>query len=169
MITTSVAAMLAVAPLAFAQTTVPAPSATPSADSSAGQGDKVSNHVLPGQHRATDLDGASVYDRENANLGDIKDMIIDADGRVVAVVLNVGATLGMGGKFVAVPFRDLKIAGDGGGRPRITISLTKEQLKSAQAFELGERSTTGTSKAPSDRTAPAGRTAPAERTPPANR
>jgi len=159
MITTSFAAMLAVAPLAFAQTTTPSPSTTRPAAGS----EKMGNHVMPGQHRATDLDGASVYDRQNANLGDIKDMIIDAEGRVVAVVLNVGATLGMGGKFVAVPFRDLKITGDGGGRPRVTISMTKEQLKSAQAFELGERSSSGTSKPP------AGRTAPAERTPPANR
>ena len=58
------------------------------------------NHLLPGQIRATEMNGAIVYDRDNQKLGDIKDIILDRDGRVAAVILNVGATLGAGGKYV---------------------------------------------------------------------
>src|SRR5438477_4308527 len=35
------------------------------------------NHLMPGQIRATDMNGASVYDKDNQKIGDIKDIILD--------------------------------------------------------------------------------------------
>jgi hypothetical protein len=106
------------------------------------------NHLLPGQLRATEMYGAAVYDRENQNLGDIKDIILDRDGRVAAVILNVGATLGMGGKSVAVAINDLKVTNDN-NKPRFTVAMTKDQLKAAQAYDLNEKSApTGASTPP---------------------
>ena len=103
------------------------------------------NHLLPGQIRATEMNGAIVYDRDNQKLGDIKDIILDRDGRVAAVILNVGATLGAGGKYVVVVMSDVKVTSDN-NKPRFTIMLTKDQLKAAQAYELNEKS--GTSAPP---------------------
>ena len=107
------------------------------------------NHLLPGQLRATEMNGAAVYDRDNQNLGDIKDIILDRDGRVAAVILKIGATLGVGGKSVAVAMNDLKVTNDN-NKPRFTVALTKDQLKAAHAYDLNEKSAaTRTSTRPS--------------------
>src|SRR5205807_9896447 len=90
--------------------------------------------LQPGQIRATQMDGATVYDAQNQKVGDIKDIILDRDGKVAAVVLDVGAVLGVGGKYVAVSMNDLKITQDNNSnKPRFTADITKDQLKAAQA------------------------------------
>jgi hypothetical protein len=123
----------------------------------------VATQLQPGQIRATQMDGATVYDAQNQKVGDIKDVIIDRDGKVAAVVLDVGAFLGVGGKYVAVGMNDLKITQDSSNKPRFAVDMTKDQLKAAQAFDLNARSTsTGTSTPPANR--PTTTTAPA--TPP---
>ena len=86
----------------------------------------------------------------------MKLIILDRDGKVAAVVLDVGAFLGIGGKYVAVSMNDLKITQDNNNsnKPRFTVDMTKDQLKAAQAYDLNEKTgPTGTSTAPStDRT-----------------
>ena len=113
-----------------------------------------SNHLMPGQLRVTQIDGATVYDAQNRNIGDVKDMILDRDGKVAAVVLDVGSFLGVGGKFVAIGMNDLKVTfqNDDMTKPRFSLDMTKEQLKSAQAFDLNNknapRNATGSSTPP---------------------
>jgi sporulation protein YlmC with PRC-barrel domain len=125
----------------------------------------VATQLQPGQIRATQMDGATVYDTQNQKVGDIKDIIIDKDGKVVAVVLDVGAFLGVGGKYVAVSMNDLKITQDNSNKPRFAVDMTKDQLKAAQAFELNPRNTsTGTTTPP-----PANRPATDTTTPPPKR
>src|SRR5205807_5528779 len=93
--------------------------------------------LQPGQIRATQMDGATVYDTQNQKVGDVKDIILDRDGKVAAVVLDVGAFLGIGGKYVAVSMNDLKITQDNNSnKPRFTVDMTKDQLKAAQAYDL---------------------------------
>jgi len=98
------------------------------------------------------MNGATVYDKDNQNLGDIKDIILDKDGRVAAVILNVGATLGMGGKYVAVAMNDIKVTTEN-NKPRFSVSMTKDELKSARPTTFTDKSgPTGTSTPPpSDR------------------
>jgi PRC-barrel domain protein len=105
------------------------------------------NHLLPGQLRVTEMTGATVYDNKGQNIGSIKDIILDGEARVAAVVLNVSGTLGMGGRYVAVGINDLKIA-DTNGKPRFTVDLLQEQLRTAQTYDLNEAKRTGTSTAP---------------------
>lgn len=146
--TAAFAVMLAATmPLAYGQTTPPT---SPAISAS------VAKHVMPNQVRMTQMNGATVYDADNANLGDIKDLVLEADGRVAAVVLNVGATLGVGGRYVAVPMKDIKITKDNNDKPRFAINMTKDQLKSAQAFDLNEPKS-GTSTAPKPVNPPADR------------
>jgi len=110
---------------------------------------------MPGQIRATQMDGATVYDAQGKNIGDIKDMILDKEGKVTAVVLDVGSFLGMGGKHVAVGMNDMKVDFDNNNKPKFSINMTKDQLKAAQAFDLNEKTaTTGSSTAPGARTVP---------------
>src|SRR5438270_6490509 len=105
--------------------------------------------LQPGQIRATQMDGSTIYDSQNQKVGDIKDIILDKDGKVAAVVLDVGAFLGIGGKYVAVGMNDLKITQENNNKPRFAVDMTKDQLKSAQAYELNPRSaSTGTTTPP---------------------
>ena len=115
--------------------------------------------LQPGQIRATQMDGSTVYDTQNQKVGDIKDIILDRDGKVAAVVLDVGAFLGMGGKYVAVAMNDLKITNDNNSnKQRFTVDMTKDQLKAAQAYDLNANTNaprTGTSTPPADTNRPA--------------
>lgn len=147
--TSAFAAVLAVSmPVAFAQTTTNTAPKTTSETATTHTGVST-NHIMPGQIRATQMDGSTVYDTQNRNIGDVKDMILDKDGKVAAVVLDVGSFLGVGGKFVAIPMNDLKITFDNNNKPRFAVDMTKEQLKSAQAYDLNEKTgSTGSSTAP---------------------
>ena len=143
--TAAFALLMAASLPVYAQTSSSTPS-TPPARVAATQ-------LQPGQIRATQMDGATVYDTQNQKVGDIKDVIIDRDGKVAAVVLDVGAFLGVGGKYVAVSMNDLKITQDNNtNKPRFTVDMTKDQLKAAQAFDLNARNTsTGTTTPPARR------------------
>jgi sporulation protein YlmC with PRC-barrel domain len=100
--------------------------------------------IQPDQIRASKVVGSAVYDVHNRKIGDVKDLVLDRDGRVAAVVVDVGAFLGMGGKFVAVNLRDFKT-----DHNRLTLDLTKEQLQQAQNYQLENRNTgAGTSASP---------------------
>lgn len=117
----TIAALLAgslVAAPAFAQT--PAPKGSASQPPAAGQPAagqpgqaRAAQQPLaapsPGQMLGSDLEGTSVYGANNENIGDISDVVIDREGRVVAVIVGVGGFLGIGEKDVAVPFRALEI------------------------------------------------------------
>ena len=152
-------AMLALSMPVYAQTTSN-PSTAPSARGAA-------THTLqPGQIRGSEMIGSSVYDTQNRDIGKIKDVILDHQGKVDMVVLDVGAFLGMGGKYVAVPMRDLKTANEN-GKVRWKTDMTKEQLQQARAFDLGSTTSAGTSVPPSSSsptTPPRSTTAPS--TPP---
>ena len=156
--TAAFALLMAASLPVYAQTSSSSPS-TPPARVAATQ-------LQPGQIRATQMDGATVYDTQNQKVGDIKDVIIDRDGKVAAVVLDVGAFLGVGGKYVAVSMNDLKITQDNNtNKPRFAVDMTKDQLKAAQAFDLNARNTsTGTTTPPANR--PTNSTTTAPGTPP---
>ena len=84
-----------------------------------------------GELQASKLIGSTVYDVQNQNIGSVKDIVLDKAGRVTAVVVDVGAFLGAGGKYVAVSLNDLKMNND-----RLTLDRSKDQLKSAPAYQL---------------------------------
>src|SRR5262245_34738469 len=52
------------------------------------------------QVRTSKMVGSTVYDRQNRDIGNVKDIILDKDGKVAGVVVDVGSFLGMGGKYV---------------------------------------------------------------------
>jgi hypothetical protein len=54
------------------------------------------------------LIGTNVYDPQNEKIGDIKQLMIDKDGKVDMVVIGVGGFLGMGEHDVAVKWSELK-------------------------------------------------------------
>jgi sporulation protein YlmC with PRC-barrel domain len=85
--------------------------------------------------RTSQLVGAKVYNNANENIGSIEDIILKPDGSVDEVVLSVGGFLGMGDKYVAVPFSDLKITRDGSSLKIVTLA-TKDSLKALPAYQF---------------------------------
>lgn len=61
------------------------------------------------QFRSSDLVGQPVYNLDDEDIGDIGDLIMDRNGKAVAVVIDVGGFLGMGVSEVAVPFSALRL------------------------------------------------------------
>jgi sporulation protein YlmC with PRC-barrel domain len=85
--------------------------------------------------RTSKLVGSKVYNNANENIGSIDDIILKPDGSMDEVVLSVGGFLGMGDKYVAVPFSNLKITQDGNGFKVVTDG-TKDSLKALPAYQF---------------------------------
>jgi sporulation protein YlmC with PRC-barrel domain len=116
------ALFLAAVPLAYAQ---PAARDTTVAMVSS------SGIIQSDQIRASKMIGSSVYDVQNRDIGKVQDVILNPDGRVAAVIIDIGTFLGMGGKDVAVHLSDIKADNN-----RLTLDMTKEQLQQAQNYQL---------------------------------
>jgi sporulation protein YlmC with PRC-barrel domain len=86
--------------------------------------------------------GSTVYSTADENVGDINDLVFDADGKINAAVIGVGGFLGMGEKDVAVPLNKITMSKDENGAVKYVISATREQLDAAPAFDK-TRMTTG--------------------------
>jgi sporulation protein YlmC with PRC-barrel domain len=71
----------------------------------------------------------NVYDAKGDKVGDIESVIVDTNGKVQSVVLNVGGWLSTD-KRISVPWKDLKSTSDG----KITTSMTKEQADAAAGY-----------------------------------
>jgi sporulation protein YlmC with PRC-barrel domain len=115
------AIIAAAAPGAYAQTsTMPAMHAA------------VTSHIIQSDEvRASKMVGSTVYDLQNRNIGKVSDLVLNKNGSVDVVVLDVGSFLGMGGKYVAIPISDLKTDNN-----RLTLDRTKEQLQQMAAYQL---------------------------------
>jgi hypothetical protein len=82
--------------------------------------------------------------RASKMIGSVDDVILNKDGKVDAVVIDVGSFLGMGGKDVAVLPSDIKTDNN-----RLTLDRTKEQLQQMAAYNLENKNTgAGTSTSP---------------------
>ena len=105
----------------------------------------LTNHMIQSDEvRASQMIGSSVYDVQNRDIGKIKDLVLNKDGAVDVVVLDVGSFLGMGGKYVAIPISDIKTDNN-----RLTLDRTKEQLQAMAPYELENKDTgAGTSTSP---------------------
>ena len=126
---TALAVALALAAPAYAQTT------TAPRDSTQPMRQNTTFTTQSGQLRAGEMIGSTVYDVHNRDIGSVKDIVLDRDGKVAGVVVDVGSFLGVGGKYVAVALNDIKMDNN-----RLTLDRTKEQLQSAQAYPLDNNS-----------------------------
>lgn len=94
--------------------------------------------------RASKMIGSTVYDLQNRDIGKVSDLVLNKDGAVDVVVLDVGSFLGMGGKYVGIPISDIKTDNN-----RLTLDRSKEQLQQMAAYQLENPDTgAGTSTSP---------------------
>lgn len=91
------------APAVLAQTNPP-PALSSAKAAPAGSLEKVN-----GALRASEVVGANVYNDEGAVVGTVNDILLGEQGGAQNVVLSVGGFIGLGTRYVSVPFSELKI------------------------------------------------------------
>jgi sporulation protein YlmC with PRC-barrel domain len=85
--------------------------------------------------RAEDLVGTTVYGADDANVGEIGDVLLTADGKIDAYLVDVGGFLGIGEKEVAIGSDNLAFMTDNDGNKYLYTTFTKEQLDAAAAYD----------------------------------
>ena len=76
----------------------------------------------------------NVYDTSDNTIGEVSDVLLDKDGHVTAVILSVGGFLGLGAKYVSVPFNALRMT-EKDGKRYLVMDTTKEALTSAPGYQ----------------------------------
>lgn len=96
---------------------------------------KVEHNDGPGPRLmgADTLIGNDVYNYQEEDLGDIKEIMLDVpNGNISYAVLSYGSFLGMGEKLFAVPWSALKLDTV---NKRFLLDIDKDRLKDAPGFE----------------------------------
>ena len=92
----------------------------------------------------SDLIGATVKNPEGESLGSIQELVFDLqDAKIKNVVVSMGGLLGIGAKWVAIPWQEVTPQSDG---KAVIVAMGKEDLKNAPEW-----------KKPVDETIPPGR------------
>ncbi|WP_131802660.1 PRC-barrel domain-containing protein [Limimaricola pyoseonensis] len=83
----------------------------------------------------SDLEGSTVYGVNDERIGDIGDIMVDADGQIENVIVEVGGFLGIGEKPVSIAFDQMTMLRSEAGEVRVFIEATEEQLESMEEVE----------------------------------
>jgi hypothetical protein len=92
---------------------------------------KVDPTSLATGYRTSKVVGSTVVNEANETVGTIDDLIVTPNEKVPFAVLSVGGFLGMGTKYVVVPFSALEVR----DKKMVLPGATKESLKSLPAFK----------------------------------
>jgi sporulation protein YlmC with PRC-barrel domain len=80
--------------------------------------------------------GLDVYNNDNKDIGTIKDIALNPNGRTNAYILSVGGFLGVGDRYVAVSPSAVKVTyNDSDKKWHATMNATADQLKAAPEFK----------------------------------
>ncbi|WP_208436033.1 PRC-barrel domain-containing protein [Bartonella phoceensis] len=82
---------------------------------------------------ASSLIGANVYNIENENIGEVKDIIL-RENNIAGFVIAVGGFLGMGESYVVVSPETIQMTNDY-GKWKLITNATKDSLKKAPTFK----------------------------------
>jgi len=143
------------------QATSPSASSTASTPSTSGA--KFVSSQQTNQWLSSKFIGIDVVGTDDKKIGDVSDVLFDQQGKVEAYVVGVGGFLGIGAKDVALAPSAFQPVKDNNNNERLKLSMTKEELEKAPAFERKQEpraTTTGaatpTSGSPRPAGAPAG-------------
>jgi sporulation protein YlmC with PRC-barrel domain len=138
-------------------TTPPSPSTPPSSSSQYGQpGASSSSASQAGPSAqgvtvdASSIIGAPVRSPQGKDIGKVERLMVDPkDGRIRTVVVQMGGTLGIGGKSVSMPWESVKLAQDG---DTIVVSAEQQMLEQAPAASprTDSKSDSSNGKSPND-------------------
>lgn len=92
---------------------------------------KVDLQTLATGYRTSKVVGSAVVNEANDTIGTIDDLIVTPNEKVPFAVLSVGGFLGMGTKYVVVPYSSLQIA----NKKMMLPGATKDSLKALPEFK----------------------------------
>ena len=92
----------------------------------------------PSEMRVAKLIGVPVQNNAGETVGGINDVVLQANGQAVAIVIGVGGFLGMGEKNVAVPYSAVAITTAADGTRSAVVNAAKAALMAAPAY-ISER------------------------------
>ena len=81
----------------------------------------------------TDWYKQNVYDRSDNKIGEIVDLLVDHDGKNVAILISAGGFLGIGDKTVAVPFNAVRFRKKDNNW-QLLMNTTKDALQKAPGY-----------------------------------
>jgi sporulation protein YlmC with PRC-barrel domain len=85
-----------------------------------------------GQVLATRLMDRDIYSSDDVEIGEIEDLVLDAQGKAVVAVIEVEGRLGFTDKYVAIPYA--QITPSATDRKRATVPMTRDQIKALAGF-----------------------------------
>ena len=88
----------------------------------------------PAEWMAHRLVGTKVLNAQADIVGDVNDVVVDANGTVSAIVIGVGGFLGVGDKDVAVPLKSIQIGEVVNGSRVVLLDVSKDALKAAPTY-----------------------------------
>jgi hypothetical protein len=92
---------------------------------------KVDPQSLATGYRTSKMVGSTVVNEANETVGTIDDLIVTPSEKVPYAVLSVGGFLGMGTKYIVVPFSALEVKDN----KMVLPGATKDSLKSLPEFK----------------------------------
>src|SRR5450631_2134320 len=92
---------------------------------------KVDPTTLATGYRTSKVVGSTVVNEANETVGTIDDLIVTPTEKVPFAVLSVGGFLGMGTKYVVVPFNTLQVR----DKQMVLPGATKDSLKALPEFK----------------------------------
>jgi sporulation protein YlmC with PRC-barrel domain len=92
---------------------------------------KVDPQTLATGYRVSKVVGSTVVNEMNETVGTIDDLIVTPSEKVPFAVLSVGGFLGMGKKYVVVPYSSLQVK----DKQMVLPGATKDSLKSLPDFK----------------------------------
>ena len=92
---------------------------------------KVDPATLATGYRTSKVVGSTVVNEANETVGTIDDLIVTPTEKVPFAVLSVGGFLGMGSKYVVVPFSSLQVK----NKQMVLPGATKNSLKALPEFK----------------------------------
>jgi sporulation protein YlmC with PRC-barrel domain len=78
--------------------------------------------------------GATIYSSDDENVGEISEVVLTQDGKIDAVVVDVGGFLGIGAKSVAIAFDALDFRADENGNIYVYSAFTEDQFQAAAEY-----------------------------------
>jgi sporulation protein YlmC with PRC-barrel domain len=119
-----------------ADTTVAAGTDADATDDNAADDSAVVN--ADGSLNASKLIGLDVQSPEDEKVGDIGEVVLDKNGEVEGVVVDVGGFLGIATHPVLLDWKDVTMASQD-GQDRAVVNLTKEKLEQMPAYEVSKQ------------------------------
>jgi PRC-barrel domain len=90
------------------------------------------------KHEVQGVLGREVRSTNDENMGRVVDVLVDRSGQVRAAIIDFGGFLGVGSRKIAVDWNALHFPEPGKPVERITLDLTRDQVKAAPEYQEGK-------------------------------